>query len=199
MISNLDSGYQAYKLYVALKNHFTSQYYDFFKYGGSVKAGRSSFERRNDKFFFCKLAKKKDVKGFLIANLIDNQTNWIGDVVTSNNSEKVYTKWLARQQSLQYIFENDLAKLDADFNNNIIVENGQHPKLLKLALRKEISLETVVIMNSLCKFFKYWSRNIEDQLVWPAFKFKCVRYRPFVEFDEEKFRKIVVDKFSDLD
>jgi hypothetical protein len=186
----------AYKTYVAIKNHFTSPYYDYFQYGGRVKAGKMTFERRNDKYFFTKLAKKKDIKGYLVANFIDNQSNWIGDVINDHDSDKIYTKWQARLQSLQYIFENDISKLDSNFDKNIIVVNGQHPPLLILALQKQISIETVIILNTLCKFFKHWSRSITDTVVWPSFKFKCNKYKPFFTFDEKRFRKIVVDKFE---
>ncbi len=196
MIESLDKGFAAYKEYVAVKNHFTSPYYDIFKYNGSVKAGRKSFENRNDKFMFCKLADKKDVRGFLVANFVDDSKNWIGDVIKNSSGDKTYVKWLARQQSLQYLFETDLGSLDEDFDNNIIVTEGQHPSLLRKALRKEVNIETVVILNSLCKFFKYWSRSIEDEIVWPTFKFKCMKYKPFVQFDQDKFKKIVVDRFK---
>jgi len=191
-----EKGIAAYKQYVAIKNHFTSPYYDYFHYSGRVKAGKTTFERRNDKYFFVKLSKQKDIQGFLVANFVDNQANWIGDIINSRSSEKIYTAWLARQQSLQYIFQNDLDKLGDNFDQNIVVVDGQHPPLLVKSLRKEISIETVVILNSLCKFFKHWSRSINDTVVWPAFKFKCVKYKPFLNFDEKKFRKIVVDKFK---
>lgn len=195
-LAQLEKGVAAYKTYVAIKNHFTSPYYDYFQYNGRVKAGKLTFERRNDKYFFVKLSNKKDIKGFLIANFIDNQSNWIGDVINDRNSEKIYTGWLARQQSLQYVFENDLDKLDSDFDKNVLVVDHQHPPLLVKALRKEINIETVVILNSLCKFFKHWSRSITDTVVWPAFKFKCQKYKPFISFDEKKFKKIVVNKFK---
>ena len=198
MIDSLDQGFAAYKEYVAVKNHFTSPYYDIFKYNGSVKAGRKSFENRNDRFMFCKLANKKDIRGFLVANFVDDSKNWIGDVIKNSSGDKIYVKWLARQQSLQYLFETDLEALDEDFDANILVTDRQHPLLLKKALRKEINIETVVILNSLCKFFKYWSRSIEDEIVWPSFKFKCVKYKPFVQFDQDKFKKIVVDRFKKL-
>jgi hypothetical protein len=196
MIDTLDQGYAAYKEYVAVKNHFTSPYYDIFKYNGSVKAGRASFERRNDKLLFCKLAKVKDVRGFLVANFVDDPKSWVGDVIKNSASNKVYVNWLARQQSLQYIFETDLQKLDENFDANIVVVGGQHPPLLKKIMRKEISIETVVILNSLCKFFKHWSRSITDEVIWPQFKFRCVKYKPFVQFDSNKFKKIVVDRFK---
>jgi len=196
MLSDLSDGFQAFKQYVAIKNHFTSPYYDYFKYNGAVKVGRPTFDKRRDKFMFSKLAKKKDIKGFLIANFVDSKNSWVGDVISNVASDKIYLQWLGRQQSLQYIFENDLDKLSGTLEENLKVEDGQYPILLKLALRKQVSLETVIILNSFCKFFKHWSRNIEDTVIWPQFKFKCLKYKPFITFDQKTFRKIAVDKFS---
>ena len=137
-----------------------------------------------------------DLQNYLVANFVDNQQAWVGEIVNTTSGDKIYTKWLGRQQSLSYVFENDLSKLSDNFNDNILVVDKQHPKLLKLVLRKEISIETLIILNSFCKFFKHWSRSIEEQLVWPQLKFKCKKYRPFVEFDPKRFKKIVVDKFQ---
>lgn len=196
MIRDLEQAFQTYKLYVALKNHFTSPYYDFFKYNGVVKAGRSTFDRRSDKYFFAKLAKKQDLQNYLVANFVDNHQSWVGELVNTTTSDKVYTKWLGRQQSMSYLFESDLSKLSDNFNENILVVDKQHPRLLKLVLRKEISIETLIILNSLCKFFKHWSRSIEEQFIWPQLKFKCKKYKPFIQYDLQKYKKIVVDKFQ---
>lgn len=193
-----ENGIAAYKTYVAIKNHFTSPYYNYFQYNGRVKVGKATFDRRNDKHFFVKLSKKKDIKGFLVSNFVDNQSNWIGDVINDRNSDKIYLNWLSRQQSLQYIFENDLDKLNPDFDQNILVSENEHPRLLILALQKQISIETVIILNSLCKFFKYWSTSINDTVIWPSFKFKCNKYKPFIVFDSDKYKKIVVDKFREM-
>ena len=51
-------GYNAYKTYVALKNHFTSDSYDYFKYKGRVRVKEESFLKRKDKFYFEKIEKK---------------------------------------------------------------------------------------------------------------------------------------------
>ena len=42
-------GFDAYKVYLALRQHFTSVY-DYFKYNGKVRAGVESFLKRKDKF-----------------------------------------------------------------------------------------------------------------------------------------------------
>ena len=56
-MKNIYEGFNAYKLYLAVKNHFTTNY-DFFKYNGKVNAKEDSFLKRRDKFFFAKLQRK---------------------------------------------------------------------------------------------------------------------------------------------
>ena len=49
--------YDAYKIYHALKLHFTSNY-DYTKYNGKANASVDSFLKRNDRPFFGKVARK---------------------------------------------------------------------------------------------------------------------------------------------
>ena len=48
--------FEAYKHYLALKLHFSSDY-DYFKYNGKTNATQQSFEKRKDRFRFSKLAR----------------------------------------------------------------------------------------------------------------------------------------------
>ena len=80
--------YEAYQTFLAIKQHFTSSY-DFFKYGGKVKANASSFDQRRDKFYFQKLARHRDLRGFLVSNFIDRDIKWVGELIT-DESESVY-------------------------------------------------------------------------------------------------------------
>ena len=56
-----------------------------------------------------------------------------------------------RQQSLSYVFGNELDELDEDFNTNFVVEDGQYPRILSLYNMKRVSIETLVILNDLTK------------------------------------------------
>ena len=186
--------FEAYKKYVALKQHFSGGSYDYFKYGGKVNIKSSSFENRKDKYLFHKLSKKKDLEGYLISNFIENDNAWIRDILTAE-AEEVYTNWLNRQQSITYIFENDIEKFDDDLNQNFIVENNHYPHMLKLFLRKEISIETMIIVDSILNVFKYWNKNIVDTIVWPDLYVKCIKYKPFIKFDQMKCKQILKKKF----
>lgn len=191
------NGFEAYKEYVALRNHFNSATYDYFKYGGKTRASASSFEKRPDRYFFNVLAKHKDCKNFILANIVDVNPNiWVTQLANEQQAEMTYKAWKSRTESLTYNFTNDLDELLPNYNDNIKVEEGQHPHLLKLVIHKTINIETLVILNDLCGFFKYWSRNIEDTVVWPQYKSLAKKYRPFLTFDSDKCKKIVVQKFK---
>ena len=191
------NGFQTYKMYVALKNHFTSDTYDYFRYGGKTRASIKTYEQRKDKYFFEKLSRKRNVEQFILANIIEQgATVWVGDLASEQQAEDNYRNWVKRQQSITYIFGNDLNHLDAAYDQNIIVVEGQHPPLLKHVIQRNISIETMVILNNMCSFFRHWNRKIEDQVIWPSIYQKCKKYKPFLKYDKDKLKKIVIDKFS---
>ena len=64
--------FNAYRTYLALKQHFTSNY-DYFKYNGKVNVSPNSFETRKDKFHFYKLSKKKDYQKIILSTIVDNK------------------------------------------------------------------------------------------------------------------------------
>lgn len=190
------SAFECYKEYLALKNHFSKPDYDYFKYNGKLRVNVDSFNTRKDKLFFQKLAKHPDVHNFLIANLSENEKHWIRDLAYSENAEKTYKNWLKRQQSLSYIFKQELGKLDSDFNHNFIVKNNEHPLLLKLFLAKEISLETLCLLLEFTGAKKHWDSKMQYDLVYDSIKIKIEKYTPFIKADKDKLKKIVLDYFS---
>lgn len=196
--TNSDDAFEAYKLYVSLRSHFTSKHYDYTKYNGRIKATKASFLKRSDVYWFHKLAQHKDPTSFLVANFAYGEGDWIGNIVQNNEAENNYIQYCLVRDSLSYIFKLNLDEMDPDFNANFQVEEGQHPNLLKLLLRKKITLETFVILEELCSFSRKWNRRISDTIIWPATYMKAVKYKPFVNFDKEKMKKIVVDKFKHM-
>lgn len=189
--------FEAYKHYISLKNHFTSKTYDYFKYGGAVRAKRDSFERRNDKYFFHKLSKHKDITNFLVSLFVYGKKDmWIGDVIRNEESEQLYTKWQRTRQSLTYVFMSDLEKFNDDLVSSFVVNEGQHPHALKLLLSDQITIETFIIMNDILRFVPNWNKNIVEKIIWPEIRQKCKKYQPFMEYDKDKCKKIVVDKFD---
>ena len=189
------SAFECYKEYVALKNHFTKPSYDYHKYNGKSRLNIKSFESRNDKLFFQKVAKHTDPKNYILANLLDNPNLWIKDIAYSESSSKIYQDWAKRQQSLMYIFKEELSSLKEDFDSNFKVEDHTHPYVIKLYLRKDISLETLVLLVDLVKCSAYWSKRFEYDPTVEDVMNKIMKYRPFITYDREKVKNIVLDKF----
>jgi len=190
------NSFEVYQLYISLKNHFTQKSYDFFKYNGKTSAKVSSFETRKDKVFFQKLAKHNDPKNFLLANLLEDPKAWIRDIAYSDKAEDTYKQWIKKAQSLTYVFKSDLSKLNEDFNSNFTVEEYDHPHLLKLYLRKEIELETLIMIADITGCIKSWDKKMVDDPIWDRVKMKITKYKPFINYDHEKIKEIIVYKFS---
>ena len=187
--------YDAYVKYLALKSHFSDPKYDFIKYNGKVKAWRTTFETRKDKYFFYKLSKKKDPVEFLIANFVDNDDFYIGDI-REDRANQVYMDFKKRQQALSYTFKSDLSKLKEDFNNNIIVPENEHPYLLRLYMRKDICIETLTLIDRCVKMFSYWDKELDGDIMWPSIKLKAQKYSPFLNVDINKYREIILSTFN---
>jgi hypothetical protein len=52
-----------------------------------------TFEKRNDKYFFHKLSKRRDVVDYLVANFLYNDSpTWIGDFINNEQSDRQYLK-----------------------------------------------------------------------------------------------------------
>ncbi len=188
--------FDIYVYYLALKRHFTSSY-DFFKYNGKVKANAHSFETRNDKFHFYRLSKMPEAKELILANMITNPKIWVGDLL-DDKARDVYNDWKKRKESLGYVFRQDLSELNEDDPNSDILTNGDHPRLLKLYMRKQIHIETLIILDDMMKIFSYWDKNIKDTIVYPDINNTVKKYKPFLEYDKAKMKKIVLDKYKHI-
>ncbi len=183
--------FEAYKLFLAIKMHFTQPQYDYFKYNGKVNATIQTFEKRRDRFHFAKLAKHKDPMGYLVAQFVSGDfTGWAGDLFTEE-AEQTYTQYLARQQAITYNFQSDLGNLEEGFISKFKVKDGQHPEALVMFRRGNISIETFTILNNLLNFFPIWDKKIEDPVIWPRVRDTCTKYKPFIRYDKTKIKSFI--------
>lgn len=184
-------------MFLAMRAHFNQKGYSFVKYNGKIKTSYDKFIQRNDRYFFHRLGKKDEPQDFTLANLLENPNLWITDMLGPEHDE-IYHAWRKRYDSLTYLFETELGKLDDDFNENFKVINGQHPKLLELYLEGQVSHETMVILNELTAAFQKWNTKINDPVVWPATFEKLRKYRELLPIADKKdiFRKKIIDKFT---
>lgn len=188
------TGYEAFCLYTGLRLHFTSSY-DFFKYNGKVRVTIDAFDNRKDKYFFHRLSRKYDkeqLEQFLIANFLHDPGVWIGKLLDEEANTR-YVEYQKNIQSLSYVFENECRELFSMLENpnEILKTSGEHPVLLKKALRGEVSIQTLHILNLILNFFPMWKSNITDTIVWPNYEKLISNYSGFLKFDLTKYKLIL--------
>ena len=186
--------FDTYKTYLALKNHFTKESYDYHKYQGKSRASLQSFYKRKDRFWFEKLSRQKEdreVIDFFVANFVscsDPQTVWIGEMI--KEGEARYKSWQKRIQSLSYVFKEESQQLfDNRFEEVFDCSKG-HPLLLKMFLVGKISLETLVIYDRIFLFGKNFDKKLKDP-VWETVSMRMKKYSPFLHIDVFHYKKLL--------
>ena len=185
----------AYRCYLALKNHFTKDHYDYIKYRGKTRASNAAFYKRKDRFWCDKFARQKndkEVEEFFVSNFIystDPATMWIGEMI--KEGEGRYTEWKKKVQSLTYIFKEETESV---FENKKVDDmfdcSKGHPPILKSYLGGDISLESMVIYDRILGYGKDFDKRLKDP-VWETVSRKIKKYSPFLNIDVSRYKKIL--------
>jgi hypothetical protein len=196
-----NTGFAAFALFNALKLHFSSKSYNYFKYNGKTNVTKDSFSKRKDKYSFYKLSRRYSIlelKEYYVSNLIKKDVSWVGEII-GQDAEETYTKWQKTNQSLTYVFKNDVSKIFELGNPDQLlkVTDGQYPKLYIMLTEDSITLETFVILNDILNFIPMWNKKIEDDIIWPTMSMKCEKYLPFVQYDKSKFKTILKESIAE--
>jgi hypothetical protein len=189
-----EESFNFYVKYLALKQHFTTDGYDYHKYRGKIKASFDTFRTRNDVFFFHKLANKEDPENLLLANMIVKPNAFIREIVEQDGEDR-YFEWKKKTDSLGRVFKEDLNKLEDDYQQNFVSNNGQHPHVMGLYVQRKITLESFTILTNLSNIFPYWDKEIVDKIVARDIIRLSKKYRPFLNIDEKKFKSIIRERF----
>jgi hypothetical protein len=75
--------------------------------------------------------------------------------------------------------------------NDVLSTTGDHPRLLTMALRKEIAPETLIVLNAILQFLPMWDRRITDTIRWPDYRQSITKYASFLTFDVVKYKLIL--------
>lgn len=195
------TAFESYKMYVALKLHFTTDNYDYFKFNGKTKITEENFQKRKDRYFFKKLTSKhkdSEILSYFIANFVNDSSNWIGTMIRTDGEDH-YQDWKRRIESLHYTFSEDVDFLlsEVDEFDQLFKLNGTHPPLFKFLLGKKISMETFVIINQILDFIPRFDEIINEQLIWKDMKRTVLKYAPFIDTDIVKYKHTLKEKVLD--
>lgn len=184
--------YDCYRTYLAVKNHFTKDQFDFFKSNGKARASVNAFNKRKDKYFFEKLAHYRsdtEVTKYFVSYFLDDKS-WVGDMV--HDKGETYENYILKLKDLEEIFKKESIYLFSEENLLSVFQckGGSHPIILKKFLNGKISIETLVIYDRIFLFGNDFDKKLFDP-VWETVSLKIRKYKPFLNIDVFKYKKIL--------
>jgi hypothetical protein len=118
---------------------------------------------------------------------------WVGELL-SDECEDRYKDWKRRQESLSYHFKSEMEFISdlspEEFNKLFHPVNGNHPEIIQKYMRKEISLETLCILDHILKFIHKTDKIISDPIYIDISKL-CKKYQPFLKVDIPKLKLLL--------
>ena len=192
---------EVYQSYLAFKNHFTKEKYDYFKYGGRSRASEGAFNKRKDRYFFERMSRKKsddEIKKFFLANFSqasDSNQVWIGPII--DGGEKVYKEWIEQKENLFETFKsNSEDMMDSyDYDEFFDCKKG-HPPILKEHLGGKLSIEELVIYDKIFSYVKDYDKKLLDP-VWETVSLKIKKYSPFLNIDVAEYKNYLVQRVKE--
>lgn len=196
------SSFEAYRLYISLKNHFTTEKYDFEKYHGKTKLSDDfikKFENRTDRFKYQKLSRLYDKEYliyFIAANMIED-VFWIDELLTEE-AKKRFGKFLKNHESVTYIFESELNLLleSNKFSDLFKVKKETVPIIVNMFLGKRISIHTMIILNDMVNYVKKFDKSLSNDFIWSKVSLKIRKSKPFIQYDDKKIKNILKNRLT---
>lgn len=195
------TAFEAYRLYLALRLHFTDPRYDITKTKGNVKVKEGVLDKRpRMKYALEKLGKRysrAELIEYFVANFAQNDPH--GGLFSENGSHN-YTKFLRYTQAMSYWYVHDLqhlANLTSTAHPAILWETKEHPIVMREVLGGRIHIETAVILNKLFHFREPLNERLQDDLIWTSFSQTLYNLAPFIRFDKNAFHTLTHRVFDE--
>lgn len=189
------NGYEVYCHYQAVKLHFDSKTYDYFKYNGKTSTTVAAFERRKDKYLFHKISRKikdDEMVPFLVSNFLLKQKTWTRELVEPAAYD-TYLKWKQTHESLTYSFDQDIQKILSEGSIDDMLSANKdkgYPRVFTMMNQSDITTETVVILNALTGCIAKWDKVYGDDFYYMGVSNTLKKYAPFLHLDLPIFKKI---------
>jgi hypothetical protein len=203
--------YDAYCIHNAVRLHFQSEKYDYFRYNGKTRVVQpSEFTKNKQRFDYLRLVRKCptaiEVQNFCACNYAMDRAWFITKNDTTESLER-FSKWKRFYEMPFHFFAKDLSKARDRVIQNQFPANAlwnrvgeNNPILYDLWLSGEIQTETVCVLDHIMGIFQLWDDSQQYDPCWEDLCFSVPQYTPFVmglvvDLDEyrDKVKEIVME------
>ena len=192
------NGFKAYRYYLALKLHFTTDKFNVFENKGHVRGSFEAFNARNDKHLFDKLARKfstdKELIQWMVAQFVYGNPNFIYNTA---EGDAHYIEWVKVKESITKTFTDDLnvLQLEAEKNGYTLPDLfnctlNEIPVIIKLYLGKRINPQSLSILASMHKPIQELGNNTNIELLVGDELRIVYKLHGFLKYNKEKLQKL---------
>jgi len=191
-------GFKAYRYYLAIKLHFTTDKFNVFENRGNVRGTREAFNARNDRYIFEKLATKheddKEIIQFFVSNFAyGNDTA----IYAGQEAEDNFLEWQKRKQSITKVFIDDLASMLMHVETNKLKHTAifgftenEYPVALKMFIGGKITIESLRIIDDITNVVEDWKNHSSVKYIWDDELRRVTKLTGFVKYDKIKLGKV---------
>ena len=191
-------GFKAYRYYLAIKLHFTTDKFNVFENRGNVRGTREAFNARNDRYIFEKLANKmpndRDIIQFFAANFAYGKDT---SIYEGKEADDNYLLWRKRKESISKVFVDDLTAILHTIEVNRLKHSAifeftdnEYPVALKMFLGGKISIESLRIIDDFTGVIEKWKDHPSVKYIWDDELRRITKLTGFVKYAKIKVSKI---------
>lgn len=179
------SPFDLYKIYIAIKLHFTVSSYDVFETRGAVRnVSEDSFSKKGYRHRFNALTHQIKTAREAV-NYFVSCFAYGTDVFNSSDADESYSRWRKHKEMMTQLILDDLETLNLPMD-----VQGSSCRLQSLISGKSINIETGVALNKRYGFADDW---IKSNFVYGELGSKIKKLTGFVSYNEDKVNKFISD------
>ena len=209
-----DQTYLAYKTWRCVQLHFIQKKYDLFKYNfkttNSSRESMNNYFLKKEVTFGNRWCPERTLLHRIGRLYGEKKVHSLGEydvwsyfiyqftrdnIYLQEMHEEGFKEWLdiVDVYSWEKHFRKDLNTILEDlkepggyreFDSVFTTDGLNHPRVMKLYLGNHISLETVILMDSVLGFMTNIDNQLNDvgRFLWDDFKLKCDKYKPLMNW-----------------
>lgn len=188
------NGLQAYKYYMALKLHFTSEKFNVFENRGKINCSNETFNVRKDKLLFEKLSRKYPIDKEYIQYIASNFMYGNDSLVyCCEEADEVFFEWKRRKESITKVFSDDCYTILQDAESKGLTEAdifnftlNTYPSIIRLYLGDKITIESLRIIDDLNPFLGGDSINRPAMVLIEKEMLRIKKSSGFIKYNKDR-------------
>lgn len=194
------TGKSVFALYIVLKTHMEGRY-DAILYNFTMNVTNSAYDKRKDKAYFEKFAKKYTFIQLFVLFLSNNihKENWIGELEHFEQQDN-YRNYLGNIRKIKINFKEDIKSIFYfSKTKNIGIKDILYDKdksyLIRLIRSDVIKIETLLVLDS---FLGILDRYNKDDIAWNAIINRYLNYKKLVIIQTEEAKTLFSETVKEI-